>query len=118
MKDLQRILGDDALLALAATHGGAHVPVPKGQGSEWYRRLAHTVGEHLADALVRECGGTLVYVPTERYLRRPERDARAREMAAAGASRQTIAAELGVNRRTVINILRVTETAYGIARRR
>lgn len=118
VKDLQRILGDEALRSLAAAHGGEHIPVPKGQSSEWFRRLTSTIGADLAAALVQECGGTLVYVPTERYLRRPERDARAREMASAGASRQEIAAELGVNRRTVINILRVTETAYGIARRR
>lgn len=119
--DLQRILGEDALRALAAAHGGEHIPVPKGispESSEWFRRLTSTIGADLAAALVKECGGTRVYVPTERYLSLPERDARAREMASAGASRQEIAAELGVNRRTVINILRVTETAYGIARRR
>ena len=100
--ELAGILGPQGLAALAAARGGRRIYVPaRIRDGHW---LVELLGREAAEALAFRCGGCRLDIP-----RRPDpgdRDARIRELRAAGRPVSAISAETGLSERWVRRILR------------
>ncbi len=99
--ELAELLGEQGLAALSKARGGRRVHVPRRiRAGHW---LAELLGPEAAGRLAFQYGGCRVEIPS-----RPppaSRDARIRELRAAGSPVAAIASETGLSRRQVYRIL-------------
>lgn len=105
MKDLQRILGEDALQRLATFCAGQEFYISGNPRSKTRARIEAIVGPGPASALFKECSGEVIRVPMVRSVMRARLKAQVMALSSSAVSKRQIARMLGIDAKTVRNML-------------